>query len=218
MTFWKNRLLTSFYGKPIIWQYIEDPFLKFIFTFVLVMGNILSKAAMNNDWSEEEEITMDASEGGKDYVFDPPDPSTMEFFVPPVTSSPLPEEISVDLEEENKEGKKRQREEEEEEGEDKREEEREEEGEGASGPPEEESPHDKLSLVYNECRAYTSKEKRRKMEERWELNLEKRREIHNLKFKLLKESYDKLKKIEDRDMELLKMIQICQVIDKLRKM
>lgn len=62
------------------------------------------------------------------------------------------------------------------------------------------------------------RKKNRKRDERWELNPERKRKLQNLKFYFMKESYDKLKKIEDRDTELLKMTQICQIIEKLRKM
>lgn len=112
MTFWKNHLIASFYGKTIVWHYIKEALLKFILTFFLVMGNILSKVAMNTyEWTEEDEqeMIMHASEGGKDQVFDPPDPNSIPLFEPPVTSSPLPEEISVDLEENIEEDREEKR-------------------------------------------------------------------------------------------------------------
>lgn len=208
------------------------------------MGNIFSKPVkkMNTyEMTEEDEYEsmMNAKEGGKDIIPD------VRKFPPPLYEPPeevddggADDEMSSDITsditaeeedqlEEEREKKRRkemrEKEEEEEEEEEEKKEEMEELQEmGATvqemGATAMEPPVDKLSLVYNECRVYREQEKKRKRAEKWELDQEKRKALRELKFKLLNESYRKLTKIEGNDLELLKMLQICQVIEKLKKL
>lgn len=101
------------------------------------------------------------------------------------------------------------------------EEERKMEEKGATGEKEEdedqEMDEDKLSKVMEECEVYNKMERKRKREEKEEKNEEKRKNIRKMKLKLQLASYRKLKKIVDRDIELLKLLQICQVLDKLKQ-
>lgn len=60
-------------------------------------------------------------------------------------------------------------------------------------------------------------ERKRKREVKEEKNEEKRKNIRKMKLKLQLASYRKLKNIVDRDSELLKLLQICQVLDKLKQ-
>lgn len=188
---------------------------------------------------DEYESMMNAKEGGKDIIpddrkFPPP------LYEPPeeVDDGGADDEMSSDitsditaeeedqLEEEREKKRRKEMREKEEEEEEEEEEKKEEMGElqemGATvqemGATAMEPPVDKLSLVYNECRVYREQEKKRKRAEKWELDQEKRKALRELKFKLLNESYRKLTKIEGNDLELLKMLQICQVIEKLKKL